>query len=550
MYLLIKVHKDNFPGRPVVSQIGDPTYHMCKILTKILNPLDENGRSFVSNAVQLKKFLKEVEITPRSRLASFDVKALYPSIPVLKALEIVKEELEKDATLKDRTSWTPKEIIDLLQICLETHFKTLDGRVFTQINGTPIGKSISGPIAGIYMNWFEEQFIESDQCQMKPKFWKRMRDDVLIVWDHGEEKLEEMLGYLNEHEERIQFTIEKEIDRVLPFLDLSIRREDHSLITKVYRKGTHTFRYLHWRSNHSEKCLLGVMKGLIFRAHKLCDLEEDLKTELGFLKDMFISNGYPVKKVDRVFETYQPNLDGDRDEPEEEAFPSISIPYIRGFSENFARNMRKEGIKVVFSKGQTLADHLCKLKPLKGRLEKKDVVYMVDCKVCGISYIGETSQHFQDRAAQHKNCIKRKDKKNGFAMHVKQTLGRKHKSKGINCMDWDSAVFLDSDNHWKKRKIKESLYINAYDASNKLKGLMNLEKGCKIDQCWNQFNDVIRGSAEKRRLAQRKASGRSTVLRPRLRRSLRIFNRSTTTTNKKIEIFVCIYIVVDGMTCR
>ena len=48
----------NFPGRPVVSQIGDPTYHMCKILTKILNLLDEGGRSYVSDSFELKKFSK------------------------------------------------------------------------------------------------------------------------------------------------------------------------------------------------------------------------------------------------------------------------------------------------------------------------------------------------------------------------------------------------------------------------------------------------------------------------------------------------------------
>ena len=61
-------------------------------------------------------------------------------------MEIVKEELERDETLSERTKWTPKEIVDLLEICLETRFKTLDGSVFTQINETPIGKSISGPI--------------------------------------------------------------------------------------------------------------------------------------------------------------------------------------------------------------------------------------------------------------------------------------------------------------------------------------------------------------------------------------------------------------------
>ena len=75
--------------------------------------------------------------------ASFDVRALYPSIPIKKALEITRQRLYSDESLQTRTKWKPDDIITLLEICLETHFKTLDGRIFTQTDGTPIGKSTS-----------------------------------------------------------------------------------------------------------------------------------------------------------------------------------------------------------------------------------------------------------------------------------------------------------------------------------------------------------------------------------------------------------------------
>ena len=72
--------------------------------------------------------MKEVKITPGSRLASFDVKALCLSIFVKKSLEIAKDEQQNDKNLSEITEWSPKEIVvDQLQICLETHFKTLDG---------------------------------------------------------------------------------------------------------------------------------------------------------------------------------------------------------------------------------------------------------------------------------------------------------------------------------------------------------------------------------------------------------------------------------------
>ena len=64
-----------------------------------------------------------------------------------------------DNTLSERTDWSPNDTIKLLEICLETHFKTIDGHIYTQLDGTPIGKSISGPIADFFMIWFEEEFV-------------------------------------------------------------------------------------------------------------------------------------------------------------------------------------------------------------------------------------------------------------------------------------------------------------------------------------------------------------------------------------------------------
>jgi len=93
MYLLIKVHKDNFPGRAVVSQVDDPTYLICKELTRILNPLDEAGDSFIRDSFHLKDMLKDVEIDEFCRLASLDIKSLYPKVPVKKALECTREAL-------------------------------------------------------------------------------------------------------------------------------------------------------------------------------------------------------------------------------------------------------------------------------------------------------------------------------------------------------------------------------------------------------------------------------------------------------------------------
>jgi len=42
------------------------------------------------------------------------------------------------------------------------------------------------------------------------------------------------------------------------------------------------------------------LKGLIHRAHVICDLKEDLLEELDLLKDVFIGNGYPEHLVTKT----------------------------------------------------------------------------------------------------------------------------------------------------------------------------------------------------------------------------------------------------------
>ena len=57
----------------------------------------------MKNSSHLKDMPRDVSIDEDCNLASLDVVALYPSIPVKKALEIVREKLNEDDTLQGRT---------------------------------------------------------------------------------------------------------------------------------------------------------------------------------------------------------------------------------------------------------------------------------------------------------------------------------------------------------------------------------------------------------------------------------------------------------------
>ena len=113
-------------------------------------------------------------------------------------------------------------------------------------------------------------------------------------------------------------------------------------------------------------------------------------------------------------------------------------------------------------------------------------MYCIGCKSCSQHYLGETQQFFPSRRYQHQYAIKCNQQTNGIAQHI-------HRNKNHE-IDWENRVFLDFESHWRRRKIKEALFIDCLNPSTNISpsGLMNLEKGIEISSCWKEFNPHVR----------------------------------------------------------
>ena len=150
-------------------------------------------------------------------------------------MAVVQKELRYDKTLKERTKWKPKDIVKLLRICIETHFYDYEGNIWTQKEGSPMGKSISGVICCIYVANFEKEKIFGNISLIyKPLFWYRSEDDVLCFWEHGINKADIFLDFLHSQHVKVKWTREIEKDKVLPYLDLHLEKVGHKIDTGVY----------------------------------------------------------------------------------------------------------------------------------------------------------------------------------------------------------------------------------------------------------------------------------------------------------------------------
>jgi hypothetical protein len=111
------------------------------------------------------------------------------------------------------------------------------------------GKLFSPIVSNIFLEHFEK--LALDSAQYKPSLELQYVDGTFVIWLHGPERLQDFLNHLNNLRPSIQFTMEIESNSAIPFMDALVIRKGMALATKVYRKPTHTDRYLYSTSNHS-----------------------------------------------------------------------------------------------------------------------------------------------------------------------------------------------------------------------------------------------------------------------------------------------------------
>ena len=190
------------------------------------------------------KELKDFKLDPDDILISFDVVSLYTCIPIKEALEVIYRLTDPDTT-------------HLVEICLTSTFFNFEGEFFEQTCGVAMGSPLSTIVVNIFMEDFESRALAS--AHLLPKLWKRYVDDTNVIWSHGLKELDLFFNHLNCQSSAIKFTMEKEDNGCLPFLDILIsKNKDSSLSHSIFQKKMHTEQYLHADSHHFTAQKLGV----------------------------------------------------------------------------------------------------------------------------------------------------------------------------------------------------------------------------------------------------------------------------------------------------
>ena len=274
-----------------MSSINSYYYNLASYLYALLTP-------FIPTAYCTKDsftFIKDIQevSTQDSFMVLYDVCSLFTNIPLSETIDIaIKLILENKKDLK----FSENELTKLFCFATaQTHFY-FDGKIFDQVDGVAMGSPLGPALANLFMGYYKQKWLESDHGRLV-KFYRRYVDDIFCFFEN-EHQAQTFLDFLNIQHPNLNFTIEKQHMKQLPFLDVLNTRSGR-LITSAYRKSTFTGLLQNYDSFVPSTYKKGLIKTLIDRTFRLNNIWAGFHLDLEKLKVILQKNEYPLKLIDK-----------------------------------------------------------------------------------------------------------------------------------------------------------------------------------------------------------------------------------------------------------
>ena len=307
-----------------------------------------------------------------------------------------------------------------MELCIEDNGFIFNGEVYKQFEGFAMGSPLSAPMANIFLCHHEKKWLDECPLAFKPIFYKRYVDDTFLVFKESQH-VPLFLNYLNAKHPNIKFTMEKEENNKLNFLDMTVEKTQSNHHTNfdisVFRKRTFTGLGMNFHSFTFFNYKLNNIKTLIHRAINICSTWVSFHNEVSFLLKYFKNNGYPEHLVFRVLNRFlsshfNPRIPVSLAKKKE---VYCKLPFLSNIICSFLKrelftilssSFPHIDFKFIFVNNFTIHGLLNHKEKLPDGM-RSGIVYLYQCGVCNAIYVGKTLKCLRSRAAEHRGFSSR-----------------------------------------------------------------------------------------------------------------------------------------------
>ena len=190
-------------------------------------------------------YLMEIPFKNDLKLASFDITNMYTNIPTHELTDIIKFLFKQNSI--DPTTQT--ELNEICNTILTQNYFRFSNIQCSQKQGLVMGAPSSSILPQVYLHFLENTQIYNILIQHQIIGYFRYVDDILIVYSDENTDIHKVLDLFNNISPTLTFTIEKEQNNSINFLDISIHKNQKL----YYLQKTYHYRHHHpkwFKSSH------------------------------------------------------------------------------------------------------------------------------------------------------------------------------------------------------------------------------------------------------------------------------------------------------------
>lgn len=333
--------------------------------------------------------------------------------------------------------------------------------------GTPFGVEY----ACLFMS-YQEYLIDISYDDVKPDLNSRYIDDIFGISSIPKVKLDKYIDYVKNFHPNLEYTVT--VSRTVNMLDTTLSIDGVGIKSTLFSKSTDKHTYLNYESSHPKACKDSIPYSQFLRIRRICSDDNDYKIVSNNYVQHFLNQNYPrnvVRKAlsrvnvltrDEVLYKTRNQTSSDRI-----VFPITFHPSNRTICQTIKRNFQtltndtevskyfsKPPI-LAYKKDKSLKDHLVKSSLKTGSVcgtescgrtrcitcdhlnhgkrvvgpkgfvdvsgaftcISEGVIYVIECKKCGILYVGETGRKLCERFLEHRRAVINKKENNEIAFH-------------------------------------------------------------------------------------------------------------------------------------
>jgi hypothetical protein len=228
--------------------------------------------------------------------ASLDTVNMYPSILTDELCNIIKRMCSAQ-TLSDETS---NELIRITQTVIKQNYFEFRNKSHVQQKGLVMGAPSSSILSEVFLQYLESTQIIDVLINNSILGYFRYVDDILIIYDNDITDIDKVHDEFNNLAPTIKFSIEKEHNNKIDFLDITISKEAGKFKYSIFRKPTTTDVIIPADSCHSPEHKHAAIRYMLNRMNTYHLDEDNKRTEFNTIKQITTNNGYKTSVIGQL----------------------------------------------------------------------------------------------------------------------------------------------------------------------------------------------------------------------------------------------------------